>query len=462
MSCNPHIFRSYDIRGVVDADLTPEVARLIGQGFGTLIQQRGLGRRVAIGRDVRASSPALHGACVEGVLSTGCDVIDIGIALTPMMYFSLWHYEFDAGINVTGSHNPVNENGFKLAVHPVTSIFGDDIQEIRRIIESGVFATGAGVRSTQEIAAAYLAETAQRITLRRPPRVVMDCGNGTVSLYAPQLYRMLGCTVEELYCTVDSTFPHHLPDPQDHANMQDLAERVLQTHADLGIAFDGDGDRVGMVDAAGVMYPGDVLMIPLVHAALRLHPGASIVADVKSTQVLLRAIEEAGGKAELGETGPPYHKRNMKKYNAPLAGEISGHYFISDNHWGCDDGLFAGGRILQALDDDGHSLHDYLKNVPQYVSTPEIKVPCPDDKKFEIVREATAQFQQRYPCVTVDGVRVSLSPTSWALVRASNTTPNLTVRFEGKTTEEMELARKEVTRVLHVLFGARGLQCSLS
>ncbi len=456
MPCNPHIFRQYDIRGVAGEDLTPQVAELIGKGFGTFIQRRGYGRRVVVGRDVRLSSPELHKACVAGLRSTGCDIIDIGVALTPMMYFSLVFYGYDAGINITGSHNPTNENGFKLAVNPITSIYGDHIQDVREIIDAQDFKTGEGALKKKNIIDDYVAETALRVKLTKPPRIVIDCGNGTASLVAPRLYRRYGCDVTELFCDVDGSFPNHLPDPQDHENMHALRDKVLEIRADMGLAFDGDGDRVGMVDAKGNIYPGDILMIPLVRKTLSASPGASIIVDVKSTKSLIDEINKRGGKPVLGRTGPPYHKANMKKYHAPLAGEISGHYFITDNHWGFDDGLFAGGRILQALDKAGVPLHEYVADVPAMVSTPEIKFPCPDDKKFAVVDRVVAALRDEYECSLVDGVRMTVGD-AWGLIRASNTTPNLTLRFEGTTTELRDNVKRIAMKTLEQAYEAEGI-----
>lgn len=465
---NPFIFRAYDIRGVAGVDLTPEVARLIGQGYGTLLrqeQQRITGNHteapltIALGQDVRVSSPELHNACVEGLLSVGCNVVDIGITLTPMMYFSVVHYKLDGGINITGSHNPKNENGFKLARYPFDSVHGDDIQKIHSIIEQEDFfvPNEPGRVIQKDIIADYLHETGARAKKKKDFRMIIDCGNGTAGLYAPQLYRLMGYDVEELYCDIDGDFPHHLPDPQDHNNMKDLAKAVVERGADIGLAFDGDGDRVGMVDRYGKSYDGDIVMVILAAAAARQHPECAIVVDVKSSKALLDMIEQYGGKPVLGKTGPPNHKQAMKDLEAPLAGEISGHYFISDGHWGFDDGLFAGLRILQELGESKKSLDEYLAVAPVYNATPEIKIACPDDKKFQIVKAVTDALEKDYSAFTEDGVRATISDVAWLLIRASNTTPNITVRCEGKTEVDKEQAIVIAQQELQKAFASEGI-----
>ncbi len=458
MKCNPHIFRAYDIRGLVDKDLTPEMARAIGKAFGTFIQRKKLGNTVAVGKDVRLSSEGLQQACIEGLLSTGCDVTDIGTVLTPMMYYALAELDYDAGINITGSHNPKDQNGFKLAVKPFTSVHGEDIQTLRTMIENNDFVQGEGSLQQEEVHEAYMKATAERIDPMLPQKVVIDCGSGTAGLFAPQFYRMLGCEVIELYCEVDGDFPHHLPDPQVEENVADLKQAVVEHNADLGLAFDGDGDRVGVVDKNGVLYPGDILMIPLAQAALELHPGANIIVDVKSTQILLDKITELGGKPILGRTGPPSHKENMKLHNAPLGGEISGHYFIADNHWGYDDAIFSGARILHAIAKTEQTVDQYFADLPTLASTPEIKIPCPDDKKFDVVEDVVEHYKKEYSCSTVDGVRVQFSDTSWGLIRASNTTPNLTVRFEAPTEKERDAIRNTTLDVLRDIFKQHSLE----
>ncbi|OGY89852.1 MAG: hypothetical protein A2458_04990 [Candidatus Kerfeldbacteria bacterium RIFOXYC2_FULL_38_9] len=449
MNINPHIFREYDIRGIVDQDLTPALAWEIGRAFGTLVIKRLHGKTVAIGCDVRQSSPTLKESCITSLRQAGCDVVDIGTTLTPMMYFSCVYYKFDAALNITGSHNPKDQNGFKFAAFPFRSIYGDDIQALAEIIQKQKYTSGQGTLTKKEVARDYLRETKARLQITKPLNLVMDSGNGTAGLYAPGLYRQLGCLVDELYCQVDNTFPHHLPNPQETENMEDLRKRVLAIKADLGIAFDGDGDRVGMVDHRGNFYDGDLLMLPLIDMALRKHPGAAIVVDVKSSQVVLNHVRQKGGKPILGRTGPPNHKANMEKYHAPLAGEVAGHYFITDNHWGFDDGLFAGGRILQALEISRKTLFTYFQDVPKMFATPEIKISCADEKKFKIVEKITQYFQKKYECATIDGVRVNFSPTAWGLVRASNTTPNLTLRFEGKTPAERDSAQQQTMAILN-------------
>lgn len=435
---NPHIFRSYDIRGVVDTDLDSDVVTKIGLAYGTYLQRKYSTKIIVVGKDVRESSPALQAACIKGLQSTGIKIIDVGTILTPMMYFSMAHYGYDAGINITGSHNPKNENGMKLGIYPIDSVYGEEIQELRRMIEKSDFVYGDGTYTKVDITSEYILESTKKIHLKKPPRIVMDCGNGTASLIAPRFYRELGCEVIELFCDVDPDFPNHLPDPQEHENMAQLQQAVIAHKADLGIAFDGDGDRVGFVDHMGQLYAGDILMILLVEDILRDNPGANIIVDIKSSDTLLSEIRKRGGKPILGRTGPPNHKRAMKEHSSPLAGEISGHYFISNNHWGFDDGLYAGARLLQALERAEKNLHDFFDDIPLQPSTPEIKVACSDEKKFGVVEVVSEKISRDYENTQIDGIRFQYSPTAWGLIRASNTTPNLTLRFEAKTEKELQ------------------------
>ena len=407
----------------------------LGRAIGTYLQRQGC-QRLTLGRDCRLSSTRLRDALSQGLISTGASVVDIGVCPTPVLYFSLHRLNSQGGVMITGSHNPADYNGFKVAAGKFT-IYGDQIQEVRKIADSGEFIEGEGKREEVSLLPDYrhyLGEALGRLS--HPPRVVVDAGNGTTALLAPQIYRDLGCEVIELYCTMDGNFPNHHPDPTVVENLQDLIQKVDQEQADLGIAFDGDGDRIGVVDDQGNIVWGDYLMILYSREVLRRRPGATIIAEVKCSKNLYDDIEKHGGRGIMWKAGHSLMKAKMREENAPLAGEMSGHMFFADRYFGYDDAIYGGARLLEILSEGGERISQMLADVPKTYSTPEIRVDCPDHLKFEVVSQAQAFFSQHYRTITVDGVRL-LFDDGWGLVRASNTQPALVLRFEAESRERL-------------------------
>jgi phosphomannomutase/phosphoglucomutase len=438
---NPAIFREYDIRGVVDRDLTEPFARLLGQACGTMLRRAGH-RRAAIGYDVRPSSPGYARAMAEGILSTGVDVIDVGLVPTPGLYWALWNLGVDGGVMITGSHNPPEFNGFKVAEGHAT-IYGDAIQDLRRLIEADDFERGQGTLAKTDIIPDYLADVARRIgRIARPVKVIADCGNGCASLTA-RLLDDIGAQVTYLYCQPDGTFPNHHPDPTLPASLADLIARVKATGADLGVAFDGDADRLGVVDAQGRIIWGDQLLIIYSREILAKQPGAPIIFEVKCSQALVEEIQKAGGRPIMYRTGHSLIKEKMKETGAPLAGEMSGHLFFADEYYGYDDAVYGAARLLRYLAAQNRTIEQMLADVPHFYSTPEIRVDCPDDEKFQAVERMTAYFKQKHDVIDVDGARV-LFGDGWGLVRASNTQPVLVLRFEAKTPERLAAIQREM------------------
>ncbi len=438
MQTNPQIFREYDIRGVVDKDLTPDIARILGQGFGTRMAQFGR-KKLVVGRDGRLSSKPFEEALVEGLISTGCDVVNIGLCPTPVYYFSIFHLDKDGGMMVTGSHNPPEFNGFKVSVGKST-IFGEEIQNLRRLIEKREFVTGKGNLSKEEIILPYQDYIKKNIHTEKRMRVVIDAGNGTAGILAGTLLRDLGCEVEELYCEVDGRFPNHFPDPTIPENLKDLIGRVKKIQADVGIGYDGDADRIGVVDDQGNIIWGDQLMILFSREILRNKKGAAFVAEVKCSQNLFNDIEKHGGKAIMWRTGHSLIKEKMKEEKAALGGEMSGHIFFADRYFGYDDAIYASCRLIELLSKTDKKLSTLLSDVPKTFITPEIRVDCADEIKFKVVEKVKEELRKDYPIIDVDGVRVKFED-GWGLVRASNTQPALVLRFEALTQERLSEMR---------------------
>jgi len=440
-SVNPAIFREYDVRGVVGEDLSEGFAHLLGRAYGSMMRRAGY-KKVAIGYDVRPSSPGFAHAMSDGILSSGVDVVDVGLVPTPGLYWALWNLGVDGGVMITGSHNPPEFNGFKIAVGHAT-IYGEAIQELRELIEADDFEAGAGTRSETEIIPDYLADMRQRLgTVARPVRVVADCGNGCAGLTA-RLLDEIGAEVTHLYCEPDGTFPNHHPDPTLPASLVDLIATVKETGAELGVAFDGDADRLGVVDREGNIIWGDYLLILYSREILAKRPGAPIIFEVKCSQALVEEIEKAGGEPIMYRTGHSLIKEKMKATDAPLAGEMSGHLFFADEYYGYDDAVYAAARLLRYIAASDQSIEEMLADVTHFYSTPEIRVDCPDDEKFQAVAEMTEFFRQQYDVIDVDGVRI-LFGDGWGLVRASNTQPVLVLRFEARTPERLEAIKREV------------------
>jgi phosphomannomutase / phosphoglucomutase len=444
MSIAPGIFRQYDIRGVVGEDLTPEAAYGIGRGYAAVLRDVGRAGAVVVGRDNRPSGQALRDALVAGLTDSGRDVVDIGVVPTPAVYWALHHVPCAGGIQITGSHNPPEFNGFKLSVG-TDSLHGAGIQRLRAHIESGDLPTGQGQVRHEDVLGRYVDDLVARTgPLARPIRVVYDCGNGASALVAPQLFAQLGVTATGLFTESDGTFPNHHPDPTVEENLVDLVARVRAEGAELGIGFDGDGDRIGVVDGEGTVVWGDYLLILYARDVLaRTGAGQPIIFDVKCSQALPDAITAAGGTPVMWKTGHSLIKEQMKARGAPLAGEMSGHMFFTEGFYGHDDALYAAARLLRILADSGRTLRELLADVPRYTSTPELRVDCPEDRKFAIVEAAVAHFRARYPVSDIDGVRI-LFGDGWGLVRASNTQPILVLRFEAPSASRLAEMRAEV------------------
>ncbi len=436
-----HIFREYDIRGIFPEELNAETAQQLGLAMGTYFHENGKAR-VSVGRDCRLSSPDLSQGLIKGLVSSGMDVVDVGMVPTPLLYFSLHHLEVDGGIQITGSHNPSEYNGFKICLGK-TSIHGEEIQKIKRIVESKRFKTGRGELKQAGITGVYTDYLSKNI--KPGPlkcRVVVDAGNGIGGEVGVETYKRMGFDVIPLYCEPDGLFPNHHPDPTIPENLQDLIAKVKATSADLGIAFDGDADRIGVVDRKGRIIWGDQLMIVFSRDLLKRQPGAAIIGEVKCSQVLYDDIESRGGRGIMWKAGHSLIKSKMKEESALLAGEMSGHLFFADRYFGFDDAIYAGARLLEILSYGSKDLESLLADIPAMMNTPEIRVDCPDDRKFSIVAHLIEDFKKEYPVIDVDGARV-IFDGGWGLVRASNTQPVLVLRFEA--TDEIRL--KEIQRI---------------
>jgi phosphomannomutase/phosphoglucomutase len=441
MHINPQIFREYDIRGVVNKDLTSDIVRTLGKGFGTYMAHLGH-KELVVGRDGRLSSKDFADALIESLISTGCHVVNIGLCPTPVYYFSIFHLDKDGGAMVTGSHNPPEFNGFKISAGKST-IFGEEIQNLRRLIEKGEFMVGQGSLSKKEMIRPYQDYIKKNIHIEKRMKVVIDAGNGTAGVVAGPLLRDLDCEVEELYCEVDGRFPNHFPDPTIPANLKELIDRVKKNRADVGIGYDGDADRIGVVDDQGNIIWGDQLMILFSREILKEKKGAAFVAEVKCSQNLFNDIEKHGGKAIMWRTGHSLIKGKMKVEKAALGGEMSGHIFFADRYFGYDDAIYASCRLIELLSKTNKKLSQLLSDVPKTFITPEIRVDCPDEIKFEVVEKVKEALRRDYPVIDVDGVRVKFED-GWGLVRASNTQPALVLRFEALTDARVQDIRKLV------------------
>ena len=428
---NPYIFREYDIRGVVADDFPEDVVILLGKAFGTYVREKG-GKTLSLSGDVRLSTPMLKKAFAKGLLSTGVDVIDVGIVPTPVNYYSMFTLEVDGAVQITGSHNPSNMNGIKLS-YDQKAVYGKDIQYLKSLIESNKFATGEGKFSEKEILEEYKQMVISKIKLERPVRIVMDSGNATACLAAPEIYKAIGCEVTELFSDVDGTFPNHHPDPTVAKNLVDMIAEVKKGGYDFGIAFDGDADRVGIVDNTGEIIWADYIIILMLDEIFAKYPGTGVVFDVKCSQALEEIIVEKGGRPIMWKTGHSLIKQKMKEEDLPFSGEMSGHIFIKDDYFGFDDAMYVGARFAQMVSRSKETLAERMAKLPKYFSTPEMRLECENDEiKFEISRKASEYFKANYNCIDVDGVRIKFGD-GWGLVRSSNTQPVIVTRFEAKT-----------------------------
>lgn len=427
---NPNIFREYDIRGIAETDLTDENIELIGKAFGTYLGKKGF-KKFVVGRDVRLSSERIQNALVRGITATGGDVINIGEVPTPALYFSIIHLSADGGVMVTGSHNPIEFNGLKMC-EGIASIYGEEIQNLKKIIEKKEFLSGKGTTKTMDVVPDYVKTIKSKIKINKKLKIVIDAGNGTAGVIAPKLWEDLGCEVIRLYCEPDGRFPNHLPDPTVPKYVVDLKKLVLKNNADMGIGYDGDSDRIGIIDDKGRIIYADRLIALFSRDVLKRRPGATIVFDVKCSQALPEYIEKYGGKPLMWKTGHSLLKAKMKEEGSPFAGEMSGHIFFGDDYFGFDDAIYASGRMLEIVAKSNKKLSDLADEVPHFFSTPEIRVECADDTKFEVVANLVKSFKKEYKVIDIDGARV-LFGDGWGLVRASNTQPVLVLRFEAKT-----------------------------
>ena len=436
-----NIFREYDIRGIAENDLTNDNVTLIGKAFAThmLSQNR---KRLVVGRDVRLSSERLRNALVEAMIGCGAEVIDVGVVPTPTQYFGIVQQQADGGVMITGSHNPIDYNGFKMSTGlkaadghvSVGAIYGEEIQQLYKIIQAGKFASGKGKVEIINITPDYIAAIKQRVKLAKPLKIVVDPGNGCGGLFAPQIWKDMGCEVVCLYCEPDGRFPNHLPDPTVMKYIKDLRAKVIAEKADIGIGYDGDADRIGVVDNLGRPVFADKLLAMFARDTLTRFPGDKIVFDVKCSQALPEFIEKHGGVPLMWKTGHSLLKAKMKEEHAPLAGEMSGHIFVADDYFGFDDAIFVSGRLMQILSHSGKTMAELHDEIPAFISTPEIRVEATDETKFNIVSDMVIHFKKSHQVIDIDGARV-LFGDGWGLVRASNTQPVLVMRFEARTNE---------------------------
>jgi len=441
----PTIFREYDIRGVADTELLSADVADLGRGLGTLLQRKS-GRRINIGRDCRLSSTRLHEALLEGLVASGCEITDIGVVPTPLLYYSAVHLEADGAVMITGSHNPSEFNGFK-TVRGSGTIHGEEIQEVRRLIEARDFMSGHGSHRMVDVISPYLGEVAGQFKFERRIKVVADAGNGTAGPVMHQLFKRLNCEVTELFFDMDGRFPNHHPDPTVPANLKQLQEAVRSQKADLGIAFDGDADRIGAIDENGEVIYGDMLLLIYGREILTRKPGATFIGEVKCSQVLYDELKRLGGNPIMYRTGHSLIKAKMKLEHAELAGEMSGHMFFADRYFGYDDALYAACRLIEIVARSGRPLSAQFAGLPKMVSTPEIRIDCPDETKFRVVDRMAAHFRQTHRVIEIDGVRI-LFDQGWGLVRASNTQPVLVLRFEAQEQSLLEKYRAEVEGIL--------------
>ncbi len=448
MTLSKEIFRQYDVRGIVGRDLTAETAYALGRAYAAYLAKQKATGAVAIGRDNRPSGEMLRDGLVLGVTESGVDVIDVGIVPTPLLYWSLHHLDVVGGIQVTGSHNPPEYNGFKLSLG-TASIHGDEILELYRLALAGPFRSGKGTVRREAIIDGYVDDiVARTCPIARKLKVVVDCGNGVGAVVAPKLFDRLDLTWSGLFCQSDGRFPNHHPDPTVVENLHDLIKAVRDEGADLGVAFDGDADRIGVVDQRGEIVWGDHVLILYARDVLaRTGGGQSIIFDVKCSQALPDAIAKAGGVPVMWKTGHSLIKDKMAQLHAPVAGEMSGHMFFTEGFYGHDDALYGAARLIRILAASGTSLSGMLANVPKFVSTPELRVDVEESRKFQIVDDAIRHFRELREVIDVDGARV-LFGDGWGLIRASNTQPVLVLRYEARSEERLQAIRSEMERWL--------------
>jgi len=440
------IFREYDIRGIVGRDLNKQVFELLGKAYGTYIKGFG-SKKVIVGFDNRKSSQEFSDAFIEGLTSTGCTVLNIGLVVTPMMYFARKKWEINGGAIITASHNPSEYNGLKLT-QGTGCIFGSEIQKIRELTESKNFLKGNGSVIEKDIVKEYTLMLKEKIKLKKSLKVVIDCGNGTASFFAEKIFKELGVKVSTIFCESDPSFPNHFPDPTVPENLRELIKKVKEEKADLGVSFDGDADRIGVVDELGNILYGDQLMMLFSSEILEKNKGAKIIVEVKCSQALIDDIKNKGGKVIMSATGHSIIEDKMHFEKALFAGEMSGHIYFGDEYYSFDDALYACARLLRLLTNSDKKLSELFIGRPSYFNTPEIRIDCPEEKKEEIVQKTKEFFLSKYPnSITIDGIRIAFDD-GWALIRKSNTGPKLILRFESNTKEGLERIKEEVLQKL--------------
>lgn len=480
---HPLIFRAYDIRGIAmpeqgqEVDLTAVSGYIIGKATGEHFKETygtSDAPRIIVGRDNRLSGPELHRAFMLGLIEAGCRVHNAGLTTSPMIYWATCAMPLDGGVNITASHNPKAYNGIKIVAKGAHSICGNELQEIlkraQRIeeelsrdavrnvfgeahivigLEVGTKNTVPTIPEENSIAANYTEDLLHRAKLHRPLKVVVDAGNATTGAFAPGLLKKFGCEVIPLHCNLDGNYPNHEANPEEEKNMRDLAALVREEGADIGIAFDGDGDRVGITDERGRHHAADFLLLILAKDLLERTPGAEIVFDVKVSQLLINGIRDAKGIPIMSKTGHSFIESKMKEIRSPLGGEISGHFFFAENYYGFDDAFLASLRLLEIFSKSPKRVSEHFDALPHMATTPEYKLRCPDNRKFDIVKDLTNRFTKKYSCITIDGVRVNFDTSSWGAIRCSNTSPNLTTRFEAPDEERLEKIKRIFLEYLH-------------
>ncbi len=438
---DPKIFREYDIRGVTGEDICESDVIEIGKAFGTLLHSQK--KEIAsVGRDCRKTSPEFAKLFIEGIMATGVDVLDIGTCPTPVLYFSIQHLTLGGGAMITASHNPPEYNGFKL-MNGLNSIHSEGLQDIRRIIEKKEYAVGKGTVKKADVITPYKEFISKNIHISKKISIGIDAGNGTGGITALPVLKQLGCDVHDIYCDMDGTFPNHEADPTQKKNLLDLIDLVKEKDLDLGVGYDGDGDRIGVVDKSGNVIYGDQLMVIYAREILSRKPGATFISEVKCSMVMYDEIKRAGGNAIMWRTGHSLIKKKMKEENAALAGEMSGHMFFSDRYLGFDDALYATCRLLEIMASTGKGVDELIADLPKTYTTPEIRVECPDEIKFDVVEKIVAHFKARQEVIDIDGLR-AIYEDGWGLVRASNTQPALVLRFEALSQGRMDEIRNEI------------------
>ena len=444
-----HIFRQYDIRGIVGEDLDPEVTEAVGRAFGSRVRRdaNSSSPTVAVGCDNRTTSPALAEGLISGIRSAGVDVFDVGTVPTPVLYWSEVKLGTDAGVQITGSHNPPEWNGIKMT-YGGSSLYGDAIQDLLHSIQASNFTSGSGGYERLTVLDRYVDDIAARFSLDQPMRVAVDCGNGTGSILAVRLLEAIGVEVTPLFCESDPTFPNHHPDPTVDENLIDLIRTIESGNHDLGVAFDGDADRIGAIDDQGKIIRGDIILLLFGLDLLKKRgPGQKLIFDVMCSQVLPELFKEAGGEPIMWQTGHSLIKKKMRETGALLAGELSGHIMIADDYLGFDDALYNACRLIEIISHSGRTLSEMISDFPEYSSTPEIRIDVTEDQKWAVVAEAEAYFKEKYDVIGVDGVRI-LFGDGWALLRASNTQPAIVARFEARSESRLLEIRTEIAERL--------------